>query len=340
MVHETHWNSRGARSSPTCGSPAFCAGEIVGESGCGGRLQFVIRQPLETSLAARRCADAAGQASPGARAEVVAAGTAEIAGGTAPGFTALGLRTRRVVGTARAGFDSSAICRGLSPRLCRNALTSARLESAKARAACSRAPRSRNRPLAERALAAVKKRAPSGKLAWFLSMKVASCCSRCVVACGPSAAILPCNMPGTDTIALQRWQPCAELRGRAASACITIFWTITLAPRTSFDSCAACMITCDDLCCSFATASRPIDPRYATCSPLAALGSAPSGSQVTRLTSTLWKVFGTNPNTATSPIGSQATSSNCMKPWTNCSANTAQDPDRLHSFFAAAQLSI
>jgi hypothetical protein len=141
MVHGIPWNSRGAGSSPTCGSQAFCAGEIVGESGCGGWFQFVIRQSLAAGLATRRGANATAQTSPRARAEVVAPGAAEIAEGTAAGFAALGLRTGRVVCTACAGFDSAAVCRGLSSRLRRNALASARLEFAETRATRSRIER-------------------------------------------------------------------------------------------------------------------------------------------------------------------------------------------------------
>jgi transposase len=54
-------------------------------------MQFVIGQPLEASLAARRCADTACQTSPRARAEIVSAGAAEIAGGSRAWLAALGL---------------------------------------------------------------------------------------------------------------------------------------------------------------------------------------------------------------------------------------------------------
>jgi transposase len=55
-----------------------------------------------------------------------------------------------------------------------------------------------------RALAATKKRASNGKLAWYFSMKVASCCNHCGVACGPSAATRPCSTPGTGTLGSPR----------------------------------------------------------------------------------------------------------------------------------------
>src|SRR5438132_10438507 len=205
-MHETCRNSRGAGSSPMCCSPAFCAREIVGGSACVSGFERILRKSLEASLAARGCKDAEGQTSFWSRAEIAAPATATVVGRAKAGYAALGVSAGGMERPFGAAPDSAAVRRGLSSRLCRYAAAHARLESAEAGATRPRTPRSRNRPLAERALAATKKRAPHGKLAWYLSTKAAFCCSPCGVVCGPSAATLPCNMLGTGTTESPRWQ--------------------------------------------------------------------------------------------------------------------------------------
>ncbi len=74
---------------------------------------------------------------------------------------------------AGAGLDSATVRRGVSRGLCGYAASQARLESAEAGAACPRTQRTGHRPLAPREMAAAKKRASNGKLAWFFSTKAA-----------------------------------------------------------------------------------------------------------------------------------------------------------------------
>lgn len=327
MEYETFRNSRGAGSSPMYRSPAFCAGEIAGGSGCFSGFECFVGQSLETRLVARRCEGVVREASPGSGAEAVVTGTAAVSRCAEAGFAILGLCAGGMEWTSRAALDLAVVRPGISPRLRRHAAAPVGMESAETGATGSRAARSGDRSLAARHVAATKKRASNAKLAWFFSMKAASCCSPCGDECGPNVVTRRCSTPGIVTIESPPLRPSVALPGRVDSTCTTICGTITRMPWMSFNSCITCTIACGDRCCSCGTVFQRIARPHVNCVRRGATGCMWNGFPDTRRNSIPWKTSGINPNTATSPTAFPTTSANYTKRSTTSSKTIVTIPD-------------
>ncbi len=255
------------------------------------------------------------QASFGKNAQIVRASAKRIGAGTGSRYAMLGICAGWLDRTVGARHDPATVWRGLSSRICAAVAVSARLESPKAGATRPRTKRGRHRPLASRNLAATKKRASSGKLAWFFSTKVGIFCNHRGGGYGHRPAIRPFSVLGIDAIASRRSPPLPALRGRCGWACTTNCWITTREPRISFGSCAKSMCICVEPSYWCGTVCLLIVPPHDDCSKTVPLGSKSNGFRRTRRTLTLWRMFGINPSTGRWPMLFPKTSTICTPPW-------------------------
>lgn len=165
LGHETNRKPRNARSPSNNRGQAFREGYVADGRGCDRRVQRVIGTSLEESVGARKQASV--QASFRKNAQIVSAAAKRIGGGTGSRHAVLGICAGWLERTVGAGHDPATVRRGVSSGICAAVAASARLESAEAGAARPRTKRGGHRLLASRNLAATKKRASSGKLAWI-----------------------------------------------------------------------------------------------------------------------------------------------------------------------------
>lgn len=240
-------------------------------------------------------------------AQAVRPPTERIDRGVSSRHTVLGLCAGGMDGTFGARHDPAIVRRGFSSGICAAAAASVGLESAEARAASARTQRGGHCPLASRILAATKKRASNGKLAWFFSMKVGSCCNRCGGVCGHRREIRPSSARGIDAIGLRRSPPSPALRGRCVWGCTTNSWIIMRGRRISFGSCAKFMDICVvpsfwcGIDCLLIVLPRDTSLRTQP------LGFKWNGFRLTRRTLIPWRMSGISPNTGPWPTSFQVT---------------------------------
>ncbi len=313
LEHETNRKPRNARSPSNNRGQALREGYVVDGSGCDCGLQRVIGTSLEEIVEARQQATV--QASFGKNAQIVGASTKRIGRRTDSRYAVLGICAGWLERTVGAGRDTATIRRGVSSGICAAVAASTRLESTEAGAARPRTKRGGHRPLASRNLAATKKRALSGKLAWFFSMKVGIFCNRCGDAYGHRPATRPFSVPGIDAIASLRSPPLPALRGRCGWGCTTNCWITTRGLRISFGSCAKSMSTCGEPSYWYGIVCLLIVPPHEDCLKAAPLGSRSNGFRRTRPTLILWKLFGINPSTGRWPTSFPRTSTICTPNW-------------------------
>ena len=313
LGHETNRKPRNARSPSNNRGQAFREGYVVDGSGCDRGLQCVIGTSLEESVEARQQATV--QASFGENAQIVGASAKRIGGGTGSRHAVLGICAGWLDRTVGAGHDPATVRRGVSSRICAAVAASARLESTEAGAARPRTKRGGHRPLASRNLAATKKRASSGKLAWSFSTKVGIFCNRGVGGYGRQPAIRPFSVSGIDAIASRRSPPSPALHGRFGWECTTNCWITTRGAQISFGSCAKSMSICVEPSYWCGTVCLLIVPPHDDCSKAAPLGFKSNGFRRMRRTLILWRMFGTNPSTARWPTLFPKTSTICTTPW-------------------------
>jgi len=195
--------------------------------------------------------------------------------------------------------DSPTVWRRIQRGLCGHGSAQTWLESTEARATRSRTKRTGHRPMAPRRMAAAKKRASNGKLAWFFLMKVAICSSLCGGACGLRLAKRRCNMPGTDTIESRRWRHLPARRGRNDSGSTTLCLTITRAPQMWCGSCGTYTDIFASHCCSSVIAGRSIARQSADYNMTGRIGFPSNGSRHTLQNSTRLRTCGIKQSMAT-----------------------------------------
>lgn len=313
LGHETNRKPRNARSPSKNRGQAFRERDVVDGSGCDCGLQRVIGTSLEESVEARQQATV--QASFGKNAQIIGASAKRIGGGTGSRHAVLGICAGWLDRTVGAGHDPATIRRGVSSGVCAAVTASARLESTEAGAARPRTKRGRHCLLASRNLAATKKRASSGKLAWFFSTKVGIFCNRCGGGYGRRLATRPFSASGIDAIASRQSPPSPARRGRCGWGCTTNCWITTRGRRISFGSCAKSTGICVEPSYWCGTVCLLIVPPHDDCSKAAPLGSRSNGSRRTHRTLIPWRTFGINPSTARWPTSFLRTSTNCTPPW-------------------------
>lgn len=296
LEHETNRKPRDARSPSEDRGQALREGYAIDGSGCGSRLQCVIGIPMAKCMEAWE--QASSEASSRQDAQAFSPTTDRTGRCLDTWHTLLGLCARWLDRTVGAGHDPATVRRGLSSGVCAATAASVGLEPAEARAASPGTQRSEHCPMAARHLAATKKRASNVKLAWFFSMKAAFCCNRRDDECGHPEATRLFSVPGIDVTALRQSPPSHARHGRCGWDCTTNSWTTMRGPRISFDLSAMSMDICavQSFWCGIAcllTAPPPDDS-----SRMADLGSRLNGFHPTRLTSILWRMFGTSPNAA------------------------------------------
>lgn len=296
LEHETHRKPRDARSPSKDRGQALREGHAIDGSGCGSRLQCVIGIPMAKCMEAWEPASI--EASHRQDAQAFRPTTDRTGRCLDTRHTLLGLCARWLDRTVGAGHDPAVVRRGLSSGICAATAASAGLESAEARAASSGTQRSERCPMAARHLAATKKRASNVKLAWFFSMKAASCCNRRDDECGHREATRPFSVPGIDVTALRQSPPSHARHGRCGWDCTTNSWITMRGPRISFDLsvmstgiCGGQSFWCGIAC--LLTAPLP-DNSWRMAAP----GSRLNGFRRTRLTLTPWRMFGISPNAA------------------------------------------
>jgi hypothetical protein len=169
-----------------------------------------------------------------------------IGGCVAQGHSRLGLRTVGLDRSLGARSNPASLRNRVSPTVRASAAAQTWLESTEARTTRSRTKRARYRPLEPRRLAADKKRASNVKLAWYSSMKVATCCSHCDDECGRREARRRCSTRGTGTIASRQSPRFRALHGRRDLVCITSCSIIIPEALTLFSSSAMFTTICDD----------------------------------------------------------------------------------------------
>ena len=312
LGHETNREPRSTRSSSNNRGQAFREGCVVDGSGCDRGLQRVIGASLEESLEARRQATA--QTSFGKKAQIVCAAAARITGGSGSRHPVLGICAGWLDRTVGAGHNPATVRRGVSSGVCAAVTASARLEPTETGAACPRTKRGRHRPLASRNLAATKKRASSGKLAWFFSTKAAIFCNLCGGGYGRPSATRRFSASGIDAIASRRSRLSLVLRGRCGWGCTTNCWTTTRGQPISSSSCAKSTRICAEPSYSCGTVCLLIVPPHDDCSKVAPRGSGSNGFHRTHRTLIPWRTFGINPSTARWPTSSPRTSTTFTPP--------------------------
>lgn len=315
-LHETIRKSRSARSPSENRSPAVRAGNDVDRGSCCGGCQCVLGTSVEGGVAARWQAVCKTPSGP----KTEAFGSSAIRIGCRPEArdAALGIRTVGVDRTAGTRHDPAPLWRAVPPHLCAPFAASTRLESAEADTASARAKRNGNRPLEPRELAAAKKRASNGKLAWYFSMKVASCCSLCVESFGLRRDKRRSNESGIVTIGSLLWRPLLARRGPVDSACITNSLTTTHVRRILFGSCARFIVTCGVRSFSCVTAWQLIAPPRGNCCAATPTGFLSNGFQHTPRSLIPSKTCGISPNTAIWPTPSPTISTTCTRPSIVC----------------------
>ena len=210
LGHATKRKPRNARSPSNHRGPALREGYVVDGSGCDRGFQRVIGTSLEDSMEARQQATV--QTSPRKKTQIIGASAKRIDRCTGSRYATLGICPRWLDRTIGAGHDTATIRRRVSSGVCAAVAASARLDSPKAGAARPRTKRGGHRLLASRNLAATKKRASSGKLAWFFLMKVGIFFNRCGDGYGRRLATRLFSACGIDAIALLRSRPSLVLR--------------------------------------------------------------------------------------------------------------------------------
>lgn len=242
LGHETNRKPRKARSPSNDRGQVLREGYVVDGSGCNRGLQCVVGASLEESVGTRP--HATFEASFRKDAQTVGAPARRIGGGADSRYSVLGICAGWLDRAVGSRHDPAPVRRGVPSRICAAVAASARLESTEAGAARPRTKRGGHCLLASRSLAATKKRASTGKLAWFFSTKVGIFCNRCGGGYGHRPAIRLCSVPGIDATASQRLPPSPVLRGRCDWECTTNCWITTRGLRTSFGSCAKSMSIC------------------------------------------------------------------------------------------------
>lgn len=297
--NETIRNSRGVGSpSENCG-PAFRAREIVDGSGRCRWIECFVRQSLEESLASSWRMWFSPEATCWSTAQTVACTATATGLSVGSGAGSLGIRATRLDMRVSPASDSTDVWGRVPRGLCRNAATPLRVEPTKAATARSGAQRRRDRAMAPRDLARDKKRGPSETLAWFFSMKAASCCSHFVAASGHGEERRRCTTRGRGTTAFRHWVRWFERRGRNDSISTASCSTTTSGQTMSYSSCAKFTAACVIRLSSSATAGPRIGLLHDNSNKRDRRGSVSNGCRHTHRSSTPWSTCGRSRNTAT-----------------------------------------